>query len=49
MYGIWINGKRNRWLDESTINSLKINKDEFYKQIIEFNPNDYLKKPEKKN
>ena len=23
--------------------------DEYYKQIIEFNPNEYLKKPEKRN
>ena len=42
MFGIWLNGKRNRWLDEITINSLKEKNDEYYRQIIEFDPNKYL-------
>ena len=41
-FGIWINGRRNRWLDEVTINSLKEKKDEFYQQIIDFDPNNYI-------
>ena len=42
MFGIWLNGKRNRWLDEATINTMKKDKDKYYQQIIEFDPKNYL-------
>ena len=41
-FGMWLCGKRNRWLDDTEINILKRQNDEYYRQIMEFNPNNYI-------
>ena len=41
-FGVWVYGKRNRWLDETDIEILSNQNDEYYRQIIEFDPNNYL-------
>ena len=35
MWGIWINGKRTRWLEEKDLEEIK--NDDCYKEIINFN------------
>ena len=46
-FGVWINGKRNRWLEEEDINTLKNDNDDFYGQIINFKNEEYMFKKEK--
>ena len=41
-FGMWLCGKRNRWLDETELNLFKIQNDNYYRQIVEFNPNNYI-------
>ena len=36
MWGIWINGRRNRWLNEEQIHVLKEDNDDFLNEIENF-------------
>ena len=46
-FGVWINGKRNRWLEEDDVNTLKSGNDSFYEEIINFNNEKYMFRKEK--
>ena len=41
-FGVWIYGKRNRWLDDEEVNLLMEQNDEYYNKIIEFKENNYV-------
>ena len=46
-FGVWINGKRNRWLEEDDVNILKNENDSFYLAIINFDNEKYMFREEK--
>ena len=41
IFGIWLNGKRNRWLNEDEVNALKEENVVYFEQIINFDINKY--------
>ena len=41
IFGIWLNCKRNRWLNEDEVNALKEENVVYFEQIINFDINKY--------